>query len=99
MGRVDIHQAEFDSVVAEASGRALEASSEPLLEQMREECPVDTGRLRDSLRVEMDGEGAYVGSDLDYAIHVEEGSRRTPPNAFMRRALASLQGYLQGLWG
>jgi hypothetical protein len=38
-------------------------------------CPVDTGDLRDSIDSEILGETARVGSDLDYALYVEEGHR------------------------
>lgn len=60
-------------------------------------CPVDTGRLRESIGHQVDGDTVRVGSDLDYAGFVEEGHRIVawghdtgkfePPNPFLRPAL------------
>lgn len=60
-----------------------------ILQDMQDECPVDTGALRDSLVVEDDGKGLYrVGSqDKDYSVMVENGTSRQAPSHFMRKAL------------
>jgi hypothetical protein len=65
-------------------------------------CPVRTGRLRDSISHEVDGDTLRVGSDLDYAGYVEEGHRIVawghetghfePPNPFLRPALYKPRG-------
>jgi hypothetical protein len=58
---------------------ALDPAAEIVLAGAKRLCPVDTGRLRESLHVEhgRDEQGEYrdVGSDLDYALPVEVGSR------------------------
>lgn len=41
----------------------------------RRYCPVDTGRLRESIYHEMRGETLIVGASAPYALYVEEGTR------------------------
>jgi HK97 gp10 family phage protein len=54
-------------------------------------CPVDTGRLRSSIThsVERDAKGlaGIVGTDVEYGIHVELGTRRSRPQPYLRPAL------------
>lgn len=54
-------------------------------------CPVDTGRLRSSIASEMGGDSqgmvARVGTNVEYARHVEFGTRRMRPRSFLRAAL------------
>lgn len=66
-------------------------------------CPVDTGRLRASIRWSLvrDAQGgsrgvdptlglaAIVGSDVHYAAYVEYGTRFMAPRSFLRPALAA----------
>jgi HK97 gp10 family phage protein len=60
-------------------------------------CPVDTGRLRGSInwRIEMDGQGlvAIIGTNVEYAIYVHEGTSRMAGRPFLvegvNQALAS----------
>lgn len=35
--------------------------------------PVDTGALKQSIRVDRQGNVGIIGSDLDYSVYVEEG--------------------------
>lgn len=85
--------------------RNLDAPTAEMLERLgtgieadaKAACPVRTGRLRDSIGHEVDGDTVRVGSDLDYAGYVEEGHRIVawghdtgrfePPNPFLRPAL------------
>lgn len=57
----------------------------------KRQCPVDTGRLRASIThsLDRDGEGLYavIGSDVEYAPHVELGTSRMRPQPFLRPAL------------
>lgn len=46
-----------------------------VLEDAKRLAPVDTGHLRESLSSEIRGETARIGSDLNYALYVEEGHR------------------------
>lgn len=59
--------------------------------QAKRLCPVDTGRLRASIRhtlaVEDDEIVCYVGSDVVYAIYQEMGTRFMPAQPFLRPAV------------
>lgn len=54
-------------------------------------CPVDTGRLRSSItnRLAHDSQGlvGIVGTNVDYAPYVELGTRYMAARSFLRRAL------------
>lgn len=50
--------------------------------------PVDTGRLRDSIR----SEGGRVYTDVEYAGFVEYGTSDTPAQPFMRPAADTVDG-------
>ena len=66
----------------------LNRIADEILEDMKDECPVDTGALRDSLMVEKDNHEYRIGSrDKDYSVMVENGTRFQAPKHFMRNAL------------
>jgi len=46
--------------------------------------PVDTGRLRSSIGYNKDGDSYLVGTNVDYAIHQEFGTKNMPAQAFLR---------------
>lgn len=46
-----------------------------VLDNAQRGVPVDTGELHDSLRQSTEGNTARIGSDLNYALYVEEGHR------------------------
>lgn len=51
-------------------------------------CPVDTGNLRGSITHEVDagGNAVYIGTNVDYAPHVELGTSRQKAQPFLRPA-------------
>ena len=53
-------------------------------------CPVDTGRLRASIGHALDEEGltVYVGTNVQYAPHVELGTHRQRAQPYLRPAVA-----------
>ncbi|KAA0941846.1 MULTISPECIES: HK97 gp10 family phage protein [Streptomyces] len=53
--------------------------------------PVDTGRYRDSIEVRKDGDEAEIVSELDYAPHIEHGTRHMPGQHIFGRTLDSLR--------
>ena len=57
--------------------------------------PVDSGRLRQSINVQKVDDGVYrVGTNVEYAVHVEFGTRSQAPQPFMRPAVERLKGEL-----
>ena len=55
-------------------------------EQAKQNAPVDTGALRNSISAEVDGLTGFVFTGLDYAGYVEFGTYKMAANPFMRRA-------------
>lgn len=47
--------------------RGLEAIGETAEGYAKDDCPVDTGRLRNSITNEVRGEDVYIGTDVEYA--------------------------------
>ncbi len=48
--------------------------------------PVDTGRLRNSISHTVDGEAAYIGTNVEYAPYVELGTSRTKAHHMLQKA-------------
>ena len=57
-------------------------------------CPVDTGRLQNSItHVVAPGEKAvYVGTNVEYAPYVELGTRRQDPQPYLKPAVINHVG-------
>lgn len=51
-------------------------------------CPVDTGRLRNSITfaVDMNENAAYIGTNVEYAAFVENGSSKRKARPYLRPA-------------
>ena len=52
----------------------------------KQETPVDTGRLRNSISHTVDGEAAYIGSNVEYAPYVELGTSRAKAHHMLQKA-------------
>lgn len=54
-------------------------------------CPVDTGRLRNSIThgqsTELSAYVAYIGTNVEYAPYVEYGTRKTKAQPFLKPAV------------
>ena len=48
--------------------------------------PVDTGRLRNSISHAVDGEAAYIGTNVEYAPYVELGTSRAKAHHMLQKA-------------
>lgn len=75
----------------EAVERALTAVGLHLQGEAAEELEndprrVDTGRLKGSISYHADSEEVVVGTNVEYAIYVHEGTRRMAPNRFLKNA-------------
>ena len=52
----------------------------------KRECPVDTGRLRNSISHTYDDDSAYIGTNVEYAAFVELGTSRMKPRPYLKPA-------------
>ena len=85
-----------------ALAEALDEIGRKVQHRAQELCPVDTGRLRNSITYTLGGGGGYgfpgygasvgkevsVGSEVEYAAYVELGTSRTRAQPFLRPAAA-----------
>lgn len=71
-----------------AIGAALEEIGLLAENYAAKKCPVDTGNLRGSITYEVDaGDNAvYIGTNVEYAPHVELGTSRQKAQPFLRPA-------------
>lgn len=74
----------FATHVEQLTAQRVLAAAEKCRDGAKERAPVDTGKLRDSIRMEHEGLNARIIADCDYAAAVEFGTSRTPPQPFMR---------------
>lgn len=75
--------------IAEKAARAVALTAREAYEAAKENCPVRTGRLKNSIKSETFGNTATVSANTDYAVFVELGTGRTAPQPFMQNALYS----------
>lgn len=66
--------------------RGLMACGEVAVGYAQDDCPVDTGRLRNSITYKVNGQECYIGTNVKYAPYIEfgtgefaeKGGRKTP---------------------
>lgn len=81
MARVRLDRAQLNREITNASRRELKEASRQVVNRAKVLAPVRTGRLRGSIRAEpprifsLRG-SVRVGSDLEYAAFVNDGTRR-----------------------
>lgn len=92
---VEIHVTDnSDQVLRELSRRveqALAAIGMTAETHAKQLCPVDTGRLRNSLThaVELGEQAVYIGSNVEYAGFVELGTSRAKPRPYLKPAVVN----------
>lgn len=67
--------------------RFLEEASIIVQADAKRQVPVDTGNLRGSISRQIKGNTAIVGSNVEYAEHVEYGTRHMQSRPYMRPAI------------
>lgn len=71
------------SALESAKRRALEKIGLVAEGYAKRLCPVDTGRLRNSISHTTKGDTEYIGTNVEYAPYVEMGTRRTRAQPFL----------------
>lgn len=74
------------SALEKAINRGLEAIGLTAEGYAKDETPVDTGRLRNSINHSTDKDSAYIGTNVEYAVYVELGSRGKDGKHMLKRA-------------
>lgn len=65
----------------------LEQASVVVQAEAKRDVPVDTGNLRGSINRHVDARLASVGTNVEYAEHVEYGTRRAQAQPYLRPAI------------
>ena len=52
---------------------------------------IDTGRLRNSISYAVDGEAAYIGTNVEYAPYLELGTKKITAHHYLKRAVTEHQ--------
>lgn len=92
--RIDDHSSEYLREFESALVPALEAIGIHIEGEAKEELEntprrVDTGNLRNSIthQVDTDEAAVYVGTNVEYALYVHEGTSRMEPNRYLTNAV------------
>lgn len=83
------HLGELLDALPEQIEQALTAIGMTAETHAKELCPVDTGRLRNSITHEVDigGHATIIGSNVEYAAYVELGTSRQKAHPYLRPAV------------
>ena len=77
----------YQENVLERLQKDIEKAALTLEKDAKQNCPVDTGRLRASITTEIGKLEAEVGTNVEYAQSVEFGTSKQKAQPFMRPAL------------
>lgn len=79
---------EIAEAIARQTAAALETVGLLAEGYAKRKCPVDTGRLRNSITHTVDSTAleAFIGTNVEYAPHVELGTRHMDAQPFLRPA-------------
>ena len=75
--------------------RALEKIGLVAERYAKENCPVDTGRLRNSITHQVSGLEVYIGTNVEYAPYVELGALGRDPKPYLKPAVENHIGEYQ----
>lgn len=83
---------DFSALMEEAAfsqiERALEKVGLTAERYAKLACPVDTGRLRNSISHTHDKNTAYIGTNVEYAPYVEMGTKKMAARPYLKPAIA-----------
>ena len=77
----------YQEDVLEGLQKDIEKAALTLEKNAKQNCPVDTGKLRASITTEVGNLEAEVGTNVEYALCVEFGTSKQSAQPFMRPAL------------
>jgi len=81
--------------IVEAVGKGIAKAAFDMEAHAVRIVPVDTGRLRNSISVKVEGNSIILGANTEYDIHVEYGTFRTRAQPYIRPAIhAGVKKYI-----
>lgn len=80
---------EIMAAVKRATEKALEMCGLQAEGYAKRLCPVDTGRLRSSITHQVEGDTAYIGTNVEYAAYVEYGTSKMRAQPYLKPAVAN----------
>ena len=87
------------SAVNAANSRALEIMGGKAESYAKQLCPVDTGRLRNSItHQQQDDTTEIIGTNVEYAPYVELGTRRQRAQPYLRPAAENHGPEYKAIW-
>lgn len=88
------NRAQFQGAFNKALARALEEIGLAAEGYAKRLCPVDTGRLRNSIThvTRYGAKAVFIGTNVEYARFVEKGTRTQKPQPYLRPAASEHQG-------
>lgn len=97
---IDDHTPELLAALKEHLPDIMDAIGATAEGHAKQLCPVDTGRLRNSIThaVTDNGRTALVGSAVEYAAYVEFGSSTRKPKPYIKPAVANHHDEYQELF-
>lgn len=86
--KITDNSGEFLNALPEQLEQALIAIGLTAESYAKADCPVDTGRLRNSITnaVEVGEQSVYIGSNVEYAAFVELGTSRMKARPYLKPA-------------
>jgi len=78
---------DYPGIITKVSPRFLTEAGIVVQAAAKRLAPVDTGNLRGSITREVFGDRAEVGTNVEYAEHVEYGTRHMGAQPYMRPAI------------
>lgn len=85
--RIESHLPEVQDAVEDAITKALEEIGLTAEGYAKKKCPVDTGRLRNSISHAAKEQTVYIGTNVEYAVYVEMGTKNTKSQPYLRPAI------------
>lgn len=85
--KADLRVDEVTEELEERIAKNLAKVCVQVQDDAKRECPVDTGRLQGSITYAVEGTEAAVGTNVEYAVFVHEGTSKMVGRPFLRNAI------------
>lgn len=86
------------AAVEQAKQATLAQAADLVVDAAKENAPVESGALMESIGGEVSGDTLTVGASAPHAAYVEFGTREQPPQPFLGPALEGNAGTIQAIF-